>query len=188
MKKIIMTSVLALFVAGGAHATEWFVGGSVGFGYEKDNFSTFNIAPELGYNLTDQWDIGLMLRFNQYNDDAPGADYSEHSFGGGVFARYNVVSFGKLNVLFKGTLYVDYDEIKAFGGKASGTTFGANVIPMVTYQLSESFSLFAELNFLGVGIEKSTGDFSEYTRAGLFVDTNDVKKAGDIQIGFNYHF
>ena len=191
MKKIIITSLVAMMAATGANAaTEWFVGGSVGLGYEKDDFIAFNIAPEVGYNVTDKFDVGAMVKFAQWDDKAPGADYTETSFGGGLFARYNVVSFGNFNVLLKGIVYVDLYNISAGSTDIDTTTFGAKVLPMVTYQLSESFSLFAELNFLNVGIEKVTSDVKawETTSAGFNIDTNDVKNTADIQIGFNYHF
>ena len=194
MKKIALTSLVALFMATGAHATDWFVGGSVGYDYFKakgasDADTAYIIAPEIGYNLTDKFDIGLNLRYAHAEPSSyMGFSVDETTtFGAGIFARYNVVSFGNFNVLFKGTLYVDYNEGKLGGSKGDFTTFGVDIIPMVTYQLSESFSLFAELNFLGAGFETSTGDI-EYTTAGFIVDSNNVARVGDIRIGFNYHF
>lgn len=65
MRKIFMTLVaLVMTVAANAQV---FVGGEVGFwrNYE-DNHTSFTVAPQVGYNITDKWAIGLEFDYD-YN-------------------------------------------------------------------------------------------------------------------------
>ncbi|MBO7066676.1 MAG: hypothetical protein J6W40_03580, partial [Alphaproteobacteria bacterium] len=64
--------------------------------------------------------------------------------------------------------------------------------PMITYDVSESFTLYANLNFLGVyagytwenenvGLERGWG-------FGAYADSDNVANTSDFQIGFTYNF
>lgn len=119
------------------------------------------------------------------------------------YFRYSLVEFGKFKVLGKASLYV-------LGGKGTLvphtgniepeykiTQFGLNVTPMLTYDLSEKFVLFTDLNFLSLGFSSSkmkieVGDFfsDENTNTGfnLGVDANNAYNVGAITVGFAYKF
>jgi hypothetical protein len=187
MKKIALTSLLALFAVSGAHAADWFVGGSLGYGFEKDLVSSFNVAPEIGYHLNDKWDIGFQLNYAGVDSESATSDDNIREYGAGVFARYNVVSFGDFKILAKGTAYVSKSTMEEAGAEFDWTSYGLDIVPMITYDISESFTLFAELNFLGAGFEKTTGDL-ERTTARFGFDSNDVANTSDFQIGFTYNF
>jgi len=184
MKKILLTSVLALGVATSAHATDWFVGGSVGFNWVEDTYTSFSIAPEVGYNLNEKWDVGAMLGYKYWSQS--GIKYVESEYSAGVFARYNVIQFGDVKLLGKATAYVDYWS-ESFDGKTlfDGTSFGLKVAPMITYDISKSFTLFTELDFLGAGIHSVVDGKTSF---GFGFDSNSVKKLGDIKVGFYYNF
>jgi opacity protein-like surface antigen len=185
MKKIALTSLLALFAVSGAHAADWFVGGSLGYNYDEDVATTWNISPEIGYHLDDKWDIGFQLNYSDSEDETINETLTE--YGVGVFARYNIVSFGDFKILAKGTAFVSKTDAEVSGADFDWTSYGIDVVPMVTYDISESFTLFAELNFLGAGFEKTTGDI-EGTSAGFNFDSNNVANTNDFQIGFTYNF
>ena len=122
-----------------------------------------------------------------------------YSYGAGVFARYNVAEFGGVKLLLKGTVGADiarYHHEKENAADENHTetakSIGASIIPMVTYDISEAFTLYANLNFLGVyagydfknkdlGIDKSWG-------FAAVADSDNVANTGAFQIGFNYNF
>jgi hypothetical protein len=63
---------------------------------------------------------------------------------------------------------------------------------MITYDVSESFTLYANLNFLGVsaGYNFENKDLwvADAWRFGAVVDSGNVANTGDLQIGFLYNF
>lgn len=65
MKKIVLTALVAV-CALTANAQAWF-GGSVGFnmydndGENKETETNFEIRPEIGYSLNENWDIAVGL-------------------------------------------------------------------------------------------------------------------------------
>jgi len=187
MKKIALTSLLAVLFATGAQANQWFVGGSVGYQYDQDTSSTYIIAPELGYNLTNKWDIGLGLGIGGVSFDSSVATDDIFTFSVAPFARYNVVSFGDFRVLLKGVASYSYVS----QGDLNASVFGVNVKPMVIYDISPSFSLYAELNFLNAGINVSsdnTPGSKSHTSAGFGVDSSNVLNTNNFQVGFTYNF
>ncbi|MCL2331172.1 MAG: porin family protein [Proteobacteria bacterium] len=190
MKKILAFLAIVGF-ASTAQAGQYFVGGGVGFNWTEDTETAFNISPELGYKMSPKWDIGLGLGYSYYNDHPTSTDIN--SFSVAPFARYNLVQFGKFNVLLKGSVDFSYANASAGGSSISGTSFGINIAPMVTYDISESFTLYANLNFLGVGLNNYSGDLYDAlgvsgTRIGLYLDSTDVFNTNNVQVGFYYNF
>ena len=199
MKKIALTSLLAVFTVSGANAaTNYFVGGSAAIATDSEHASVLNVAPEFGWKYDSKWDFGVMAEFgldHGYLPDTYGMTGAAYSYGFGAFARYKVAQFGNVNLLLKGgveadfmTLSPDDDDIDSETQKS----INAAIIPMITYDISESFTLYANLNFLGVyagytfendhlGIEKGWG-------MGALVDADNVANTSDFQIGFTYNF
>lgn len=190
MKKLVVTSLVALFTVSSANAGQWFVGGSVGFDTAKDDHTSFEVAPEIGYKLNDKWDIGLDLGFAKvtYEDDFTGDEWTERHSKVAAFARYNVAQFGALNVLLKGSIGANFIHMNG----ENGTILTASVIPMVTYALSDSFVLHAELNFLGFNaaqqLKNDDMGWANSWGVGFGADANDVLNTKDFQIGFTYNF
>ncbi len=190
MKKLALTSLMALFVVSSASAaTNYFVGGSAAFSFGDEHATILDVAPEFGWKVDSKWDVGVMGEFGydrKYQKN--GIEDDAETYGIGAFARYNVAQFGGVNLLLKGTVEAGFLH---FNGETA-SEIGASVIPMITYDVSESFTLYANLNFLGVragytwandkmGIEKGWG-------VGAYADANDVANTSDFQIGFTYNF
>ena len=185
MKKLVLTSLLAAFAVSAANAeTNYFVGGSAGFEFNDDHENMVTIAPEFGWKVDSKWDLGVMGEFGYVRDSEDNAQ----TYGIGGFARYHAAKFGPLELLFKGSVEASFEH---FDGETA-STLGAAIIPMVTYDISESFTLYANLNFLGV--------YAGYTWAnedmgiddgwgfGALVDSDNVLNTSDFQIGFTYNF
>ncbi|MCL2145043.1 MAG: outer membrane beta-barrel protein [Endomicrobia bacterium] len=192
MKKVL--AVLAVLVlAQAAYAKQWFVGGAVGFESVSDAYTEVTLMPEVGYSLSDKIDVGLDAGFetSSYDDKYAGSPYkSETTIRIAPFARYNFYQIGKLNFLIKSGLGLEFVSAKAKGASKSesGTIFGIYAYPVTTYDISESVSLFANLNFLSFGLQSGSGDLYDYTQFGFGVDADDVLNTKDFQIGFVVKF
>ena len=181
MKKLVLTSLLAAFAVSSANAaTNYFVGGSTALGFDKSHSNIVSIAPELGMKISEKWDLGVMAEFaydHKYIGDEKAYDY-----GFGAFARYHAAQFGNFSLLFKGTVGAEFFR---FDGDTE-QELSASIIPMVTYDLTESFTLYANLNFLGVyaGYNFDSKDWG----FGAVADSDNVLNTKDFQIGFTYNF
>lgn len=187
MKKIALSSLIALFAVSGANAaTNHFVGGYAGISTGDEHNTVFDVAPEFGWNYDSNWDLGLGVNFGYDHDSDYGNKYSYGAYG---FARYKVAQLGNFKVLLKGAAGVGFltTDPEAEGVDSETTTaISAEVIPMVTYDLTEDFTLYANLNFLGV----RAGYNFDNDKWGLDAnaDTGDVANTSKFQVGFTYNF
>ncbi|MBR6363464.1 MAG: hypothetical protein IKS08_00025 [Alphaproteobacteria bacterium] len=195
MKKIALTSLLAVFAISSANAaTNYFVGGGLGMQTNNEHNSYLSLTPEFGWKLNSNWDLGAMAIFSydhHYNVDGDGL----YHYGAGAFARYKVAQAGRAKLLLKGGAGVIFGTVSSEDDAIDGETFTsieATIIPMVTYDISESFTLFANLNFLGVyahyNFENEDMNIKESWRMGAVADSNTVMNTSDFQIGFIYNF
>lgn len=201
MKKIALTSVLAVFAVSAANAaTNYFVGGAFNLSTtDADNTTVLNVAPEFGWKLNSRLDLGVNANFGYSETYLPtnyGIAGELYSYGAGMFARYKVAQVGAVKLLLKGSVGVDFatlssDAVAAVDGETL-TSLSASIIPMVTYDVSESFTLYANLNFLGVyagyDFENKDLGIDDSWNFGAAVDTNNVANTGNFQIGFLYNF
>jgi hypothetical protein len=194
MKKIALTSLLAVFAISGANAaTNYFVGGSLGLITDDTHDSQFTMAPEFGWKLNSNWDLGVMAEFG-YNHHYAGDD-GLYQYGAGMFARYKVAQLGGLKLLLKGTAGLEFGTVASDNDAIDGetlTSLGVSITPMITYNLTESFTLYANLNFLGVyaGYDFENKDLGvdDSWRFGAIADSDNVMNTNDFQIGFLYNF
>ncbi len=190
MKKIALTSLLAVFVMSGANAaTNYFIGGSASFEGAKDEHNTaWSVMPEFGWHLNDKWDAGLAVGMMYDNSNVA---FDQYTYGAEGFARYKIAEFGAFNVLLDGRAGV---YAQTLDGEKTNTWWvvGAEVSPMVTYNLSESFTLYAKLNFLGASAEYAFKNDDANTKSdwtfAAFGDSSDAFNTKDFQIGFYYNF
>ena len=199
MKKLLLTSLVAVFAAANAHAeTSYFVGGSAAIKTDNEHATIFNVAPEFGWKYDENWDFGLGLNFasdNQYLEAEYGTEGDAYAYGADVFARYKVAEFGGAKLLLKGSVGVDFmtgvpdDENM---DSQTLTQLNAALVPMVTYDVSESFTLYANLNFLGVyagyNFENEDAGVDSSWAFGAAADSSNVINTSDFQIGFLYNF
>ncbi len=199
MKKLALTSLLAFFAASGAYAeTNYFVGGSMAIATDSEHASVFNIAPEFGWKYNADWDLGVMANFghdHKYLSAIHDMDGETYSYGVGAFARYKIAEMGGVKLLLKGSVGVDFATLSPEDDAVDAetmTSIGASVVPMITYDISESFTLYANLNFLGVyagyDFENEDLDLADGWRIGGFADSANVANTGNFQIGFLYNF
>ncbi len=192
MKKILLTSLLAVFVVSGTQAADFFVGGGASFDMNETHATDIGIAPEIGWKYNDNWDFGLggNLYYSRIDENR-----GTYFYGVNVFSRYKIAQFGDFNLLLRGGINASFitsvSDNAALDGETA-TMLGLSIAPMITYDVSESFTLYANLNFLGVTasyrFENEKMGMQENWRFGAFADSADVFDTGAFQIGFLYNF
>lgn len=205
MKKIIL-SIAAVFAFGIANAQETtteggkgfsngdiFMSGSVGFNSSKTGdftASNFEVAPSIGFFVSENIAVGLRLGFGNEKLDFDGEDVKNNTFSAGAFGRYywtpqnDFSLFGELSFMYNSTdneFAVVDGELVAADFKTTG--FEIAVRPGVSYFISSNFAMEATIGSLGYSTEKPDFDGAESTNNfGLNVDLTDVT------IGLVYKF
>ena len=172
MKKILMTMV-AVFAAMNMNA-QVYVGGSVGFGSAKlgggESESTYKIVPEIGYNLNDQWAIGVGLGYQKGSCNFGKFDFNPgkaEMFVINPYARYTFINSNMVNVFIDGGLgFASY--------KDAGSAFQAGLYPGIALKASDKISLVAHLGFVGFETYSPKGDGDSSNAFGLNLDGNNI--------------
>ena len=158
MKKIILTALVAV-ASLSANAQVW-LGGSLGFNYTKQSIkggsdasmTTFTISPEVGYSLSDKWDIALAI--NESLISVKDGD-TMNSFTINPYARYTYYTTGKVGFFLDlgftvGTTNLGSDDEDSFyKTDDNATTWGIGVRPGVKYAASDKVTFVASLGLLG---------------------------------------
>lgn len=195
MKKSLLGLLLAVAMAVPALAQGMWVGGSVGYNSAsiKDggNTTTWQIVPELGFNLNEKWDLGLDLGYESSNSKAYtyrgvsviAADGMK-KMSAAIFVRYNAFSIGSVNVIAKGS--IGYENAKFSDGSkdASLDSICVSIVPVVSYSINDKWSIDATLNFAELSFANVTGDVDADVQNFGF-NLNDGSIAN---IGLSYHF
>lgn len=145
MKKF-YSALVAMFIAVTASA-QVYVGGQVGLWRNTDaNHTSFNIAPEVGYNLSDKWAVGTEIGYVY--------DYSNGLKTNGVgiapYARYTAAKFGPVSLIFDGGFGFLTCKYKYDGHESdSYNAWKIGVTPGVKVSLAKNVDFIASLGFLG---------------------------------------
>ena len=215
MKKILLVVGLAFAVM--TASAQLYVGGALGFesyGATKDkdgnkwgdSFSQFGILPEVGYSLSDKFDVGITLGFTSetethwFDNKKTGSDkYNVISVS--PYVRYTFCEFGKFSLLGKAAVGIDLGsgkELDDKGKEVDHSSYGSTglefaITPVVLYSLSDRVCLYTNLNFAGLKFNstsfKSDGEKTRSTSYfGIGANTNSAFNLGDIEVGFVISF
>lgn len=164
------------------------------------NTSSLNLAPDLGWFLGERLAVGVRpwIGFDSASQD--GIDTKTFSFGLNPYARYLVLDHGGFG------LWAEADPVLGFSNSRNETrehvwvsttrttTYGLEIMPVLTYRLNRHISLESRLNLLSLSllgnhIVSSDGVEQNISSGGLAVTSEDIAGAlGDITIGFVYNF
>lgn len=174
MKKLVMMAVMAI-VAVSASA-QVYLGGSLGYknvdNEESDDaLNVLTINPEIGYNLDDNWAIGLGVGFG-YNKQG---DASTTTISVSPYVRYNFVRIDKVRFFLDGG--VDFASVKPKDVDAVNA-WGIGIKPGVAFDVNDKISLIAHIGFLGY---EDTHKIDGNKTFGLNLDNN-------LSLGFYYNF
>ena len=142
MKKILMT-LAAVAVATTMNAQVW-AGGELGFSTKhtngaEQNAKTFSIAPEVGYNLSDNFAVAIKLGYAHTNPNADGEISNKWSIN--PYVRYSFVKAGNFSAFLDGGVNWSTEHIQ--GAENNKNTFGININPGIAYNVSEKVTLAA---------------------------------------------
>jgi outer membrane protein len=169
MKKVLFSAVALLafgFVNaqeksnGGFSKGDAFVTGAFTFGSTNDKDAKvktngFEIAPQVGYFLTENIAIGGKLGFGSMKEETNGVDTEDMSgLTLGAFGRYYFTPANQFSLF--ANFGFDYSSMKSNlpgGGKLTG--FDAGLGAGMNYFVSSNFSIEAGVAVLGISSEKS---------------------------------
>ncbi|MDR2448940.1 MAG: hypothetical protein LBD52_03160 [Prevotellaceae bacterium] len=192
MKKTILIMLVSVLCTGFVNA-QVYLGGSLGFGTEtekpevgdKTKTTSFSFAPEIGFGLNSNFELGIALALTNLKTDFGGNETKSNAWRVAPYARLSVIEFGNFSVWGQANLFVGGGEQNS----QKATSFGLNIQPVLKYNLSDHFSLLANLNFLNLGFSQTKiKDVSTTTSFDLGVDSYNVVTLGDIAVGFIYKF
>ena len=159
-----------------------YVGGSVGFGSAKlgsgDSESTYKIAPEVGYNLNDQWAVGLVLGYQKGSCNFGHLDFNPGKtevFVASPYVRYTFFEADMVNLFMDGMIgFASY--------KDAGSAFQVGVCPGIALKATDQISLVAHLGFGGFETYSPKGGGDSSNAFGINFDNN------SIMLGVYYNF
>jgi len=178
MKKILMT-LAAAFVAVSMSA-QVYVGGSIGvdaWSSQKNagdrSETVFSIAPELGYNLNDEWAIGAVVSYTSnkwagITDNLTGLTISESAFTINPYVRYTYLKAGKVNLFVDG----GFNYISATKNDWTGLAVGLK--PGLAVNLTDNISFVSHLGFIGWQQLNPDGDDNNINKTGVDLSGNNL--------------
>jgi len=152
-------------------------------GDKKTSEASFGAYDDLGYRLTDVWDIGVEFggMVGVTKDHISDTKTTTAHWLISPYARYTVIRAGNFDFMGKGSLILE--------GTKNYFLVGVQVVPMVAYNMNEHIALQTNLNFLSFGISRNkikNGDAT--TNFNLGGNSNNVATLGGLTIGFIYKF
>ena len=166
MKKWVAILIFILFPAY-VFSQTWFAGGSLGVSFQsnkhwpQDEFFNDNIpsstlidfSPTIGINI-DKFDFGMSTKFGfeYYITNTAGADHTGPivlKFGGGLFTRYNFITFGNFSILGR------FDTEYLYQNRMDGHILDSHRVdirlsPVFQYKLFDHLLLYSNLGFDGI--------------------------------------
>jgi hypothetical protein len=186
MKRIILSVMFACMMAICAQA-QMYVGGSIGAYYDagktKSGSTTnkgsariaFELSPMFGYYLSDDVSVGAMLNLGLFNTNDrrdPASKDKRFMFGIAPYIRKSILDVGNLSLLLEANIGIfgttsknTYESTTNEGPKTF--TFGLNVLPVLSYNLTDRLNLEARVNLLrlsfGATTQKQSGSETKHT-------------------------
>lgn len=172
MKKILMV-VFVMMVVLSAKA-QIYTGGTLSLWNDDDNNATsFTISPEIGYNLSEKWALGVTLGFAHAKTD----ELNVNVFAIAPYARFSYYENKLVRLFVDGGFGFSTAKEKKVDDAINGFEIGFK--PGIAVKLNEHFSLVAKCGFLGYRDDYAVGGNNGYG----FALTSE-----DLSFGFHYEF
>ena len=171
MKKGLLL-IVVMVAAIAVKAQDIYVGGSLNvWRNSTGNTTSFNVAPEIGYNFNETWALGAELNYSH--------EFVKHVTANSVtvaaYIRWSYYQNDAVRLFLDGTAAIGFVKIK------DGDTTKAGQIglrPGIAVKLNDHFSFIAKYGFLGYRKNVNTSGDS----FGLMLTSE------DLSIGFHYNF
>ena len=174
MKKILMTLAVA-FVAVAANA-QVYVGGSLGVASSEiqggDDVTTYQVLPEIGYNINNNWAIGTVLGWGKGKPVSIETETNNYvTFQ--PYARFTFAHSKFVNAFIDGIVgYTHYNHAHVGGSSYDQWTIGLK--PGVAVNLSKKVSFVAHVGFAGWKSVKQKGSSVDAHTWGASLDGNNI--------------
>ncbi|MFV0290635.1 MAG: hypothetical protein ACK5IJ_07025 [Mangrovibacterium sp.] len=180
MKKLFLIAVLAVAAISSSFAQEGFyVGGSLGFN-TTENLTSFNISPEVGKVVSEKLWVGAKVGFSFSNEEVGSLETKTTSFGLTPYARYYMLRLNKFAIAAQGELSYWMNSTKVGDADSSSiSSFGFNVYPYLTYDLTDRVVLQTRINGFNFGINSTDSN----TSFGFGASSNNIVDLDAISIG-----
>lgn len=175
MKKLFLSLIVA--VCSLAASAQVYVGGQVGLWRNTDaNHTSFNLAPELGYKLSDQWELGLSIGFaHDYNKGG-----KVNGFEVDPYVRYTVAKAGPVSFFLDGGFgFATFKAKKGDWKSDSYNQWQIGIKPGVKVSLSKKVDFIASMGFLGY---RDNDDITGIN----YIDENVPSIYGEKGFGFDF--
>jgi hypothetical protein len=143
----------------------------------------FGLYDEIGFRLTDIWDIGMEFggMIGTYKNHYSDYESTSAHWLFSPYTRCSIVKYGNFDVKAKGSF--------SFEGTKDFFQGGVQMVPMLIYSLSDHIDLQTNLNFFKCGFYYTKiKDGNLTTKFGFGGNSNDLATLGSLSIGFVYKF
>lgn len=180
MKKILLSFVAAAFSL--VVSAQTYVGGELGFWRDWQdgaNKTSFVVNPEVGYNLNENWAIGVRLGY--------GYEYVKgdkvNAFEVSPYARYTYAKLGPVNLFLDGGFGFGTFKVKDADGNSSDAqnAWEVGIKPGLSVNLTEKLSFISHVGFFGYR-KSDMGEVFGENGFGLKL------KSTDLTFGLLYNF
>ena len=212
MKKVfyelILTSILSLSCLV-ANAQQTYVGGSFNLSASNSHASNtgtlqshfnFSVAPDFGWKFKENLAAGFRPTFG-FLSMKTGSDQETRTTSVGLnpYVRYRVVEFHRFGLWAEADAHVSFRQEwnlydRTTVSKTRTYSQGIDILPVLTYQLTNHISLETRLNICSFGLTSSHADSYDNSDLnsvsfGLNATSKDILgDLSDITIGFLYFF
>lgn len=175
MKKFLLLMVVA--VSSLAANAQYYVGGEVGaWRNSDDNHTTFTLAPEFGFGLSDKWAIGLSFAYgHEYFEGV-----KQNSVAVDPYARWSYAKFGPVSLFLDMGFGVAAYKLK--DADDSQVAWRVGVQPGVNVTLTKQLSFVAHVGYLGY--RNADDGISPYGEQGFGFNLS----GNDLTFGLYYNF
>jgi hypothetical protein len=183
MKQIILSIAIALSGILSAHA-QCYIGGSLNLNVSSQSVEqlnkkanpsySFSLSPEIGYSINEKMDIGLSFSMGFSSSKTSSIGMSWEGMWEGItqnsktesyqinpYFRYSFLKWKKFNLLGEADVYAginkikyEYSNVEKDVRETKQTSWGANIHPVLIYNLSDKWALLSHLNFFRFGFSK----------------------------------
>lgn len=162
MKKLFLSLIVAFVTIISVNAQEVYIGGGFTVGaVGAGNDFIFQITPEVGCHLTDEWAVGGEIGYTHMDD------YNRFQFA--PYARYTFYKKGILGLFVDGTVGIAAGE--------GDTGFRLGFRPGLSLHVTDHISFVSKVGFLGY-----SDSYEGLDVKGVSFNTE------NISIGFHYNF
>ena len=167
MKKLIISILALASIAFSANA-QIYVGGLAGFDLTAPGSSTaftFQLSPEVGYNISDKFATGVALNMTPSVDSAQKVSMSTFTWNIQPYARFKFFNIGNLNLFGDAAVALGTTGVST---KIEGITETSNPVfqwsvgfyPGISYNFTQNWSVVTRIAGISYGGSKDANAFN----------------------------